>query len=84
MTANDFETCLEQSAYDFKEIIRVCTHLALENLPIIKVKTIELVDSFTNVEGPLVSQIVVDVLGDLPLIQVLEIFVLVTNAAALE
>ena len=55
---------------DFKDIIRIGTHLALENLPMIKVKTVELIDSFASTEGPLVSKILVDVLGDLPLIQV--------------
>lgn len=56
--------------FDLKHVVRVCTHIALENLPTIKVKTVELLDSFASTEGPLISQIVVDVLGDLPLIQV--------------
>lgn len=33
-------------------------------------KTVELLDGFASTEGPLISQILVDVLGDLPLIQV--------------
>lgn len=32
-------------------------------------KTVELIDMFAKAEGPLVSQILVNVLGDLPLIQ---------------
>nr|WIW72532.1 fatty acid synthase [Kerria lacca] len=60
---------INTQANNFKEIIRICAHIALENLPSIKVKTIELLDSFAHSEGPLVSDILVNVLGDLPLIQ---------------
>lgn len=51
----------------------------MENLPSIKVKTIELLDSFAHSEGPLVSDILVNVLGDLPLIQVKKIIINVLN-----
>ncbi|XP_065219793.1 fatty acid synthase isoform X2 [Planococcus citri] len=67
---------------DFKDIIRISTHLALENAPMIKVKTVELIDSFAKTEGPLVSKILVNVLGDLPLIQA-DIVVLANNEHAL-
>ena len=51
------------------ETIRLCLHLALENLQGIKVKVLEIGDVTVNPESVLVAPHVASVLGDLPLIQ---------------
>lgn len=52
------------------ETIRLCLHLALENLQGIKVKVVEIGDVTVHPESNLVAPLVTSVLGDLPLIQV--------------
>lgn len=52
------------------ETIRLCIHLALENVQGIKVKVVEIGDVTVNPESILVAPYVASVLGDLPLIQV--------------
>ncbi|XP_075218277.1 fatty acid synthase 3 [Lycorma delicatula] len=54
---------------DLSVIVRIYVHIVLENLPSVKVKTIEVLDSFCNPDGELLSKIIVVALGDLPLIQ---------------
>ncbi|CAG2054468.1 unnamed protein product [Timema podura] len=69
----------------FKEIIRVCVHIALENQLGIKVKSVELIDSETPSDAEILSPEIAFILGDLPLIQA-EINVLAppTNEKAAE
>ncbi|CAH0385876.1 unnamed protein product [Bemisia tabaci] len=59
----------DEESSDLAEVVRVAVQLALENLPSIKVKTVEMADAFMNPDVPLISTILATSLGDLPLIQ---------------
>lgn len=66
-SARSFQQC------DLKNAITIACHLALENLSSptsMKIKVAELIDHFSNPEAPLVSEILLDVFGNLPLVQV--------------
>lgn len=52
------------------EAIRLCVHLALENVQGVKVKVTEVGDETVLPESIFVSPYVASILGDLPLIQV--------------
>ncbi|KAK2585487.1 hypothetical protein KPH14_010141 [Odynerus spinipes] len=53
-----------------REILTLSTHIALENQKIIKVKTVEFIDDSENISvEKLVSPLLSEILGDLPLIQ---------------
>nr|CAD7400388.1 unnamed protein product [Timema cristinae] len=69
----------------FKDVIRLCVHIALENQLGIKVKSVELIDSETPSDAEILSPEIAFILGDLPLIQA-EINVLAppTNEKAAE
>uniref|UniRef100_A0A8D8UL46 Fatty acid synthase n=1 Tax=Cacopsylla melanoneura TaxID=428564 RepID=A0A8D8UL46_9HEMI len=54
---------------DLAETVRICAHIAFENIPNIKVKTLELLDTATPQDTTLLSPIFSTLLGDLPLIQ---------------
>ena len=55
---------------NLSSIIRLCVHIALENVPSIKVKTYELLNTEYNEETALISNVIAQSLADLPLIQV--------------
>ena len=50
--------------------IRLCVNIALENLPSLKVKTIEFLNEECNGEIPPISTFIANTLRDIPLIQV--------------
>ncbi|XP_066594557.1 fatty acid synthase [Prorops nasuta] len=52
-----------------RNIIRLATHIALENSPMTNVKTLELVDDDETKTEDLISPVLQEALGDIPLIQ---------------
>lgn len=48
----------------------MCFHLALDNILVTKVKAVEVLDNSANPDATLLAPIILQVLGDLPLIQV--------------
>jgi len=56
--------------YTLEEIVRISLHLVIENLMGIKVKTVEILNKTFNPDVQILSPIILDVLADLPLIQV--------------
>lgn len=54
---------------DRSTALRFAMHIAMESIQSIKLKTIEIVDSESRVEEGLMSPIMSEILGDLPLIQ---------------
>lgn len=50
--------------------VRMCFHLALDNILVTKVKAVEVLDNSANPDATLLAPIILQVLGDLPLIQV--------------
>lgn len=54
-----------------EEIVRVSLHLVIENLMGIKVKTVEILQKTFNPDVEIISPIIINVLADLPLIQVI-------------
>lgn len=50
--------------------MRISLHLVIENLMAIKVKTVEILNTTFNPDLKIISPIILDVLADLPLIQV--------------
>lgn len=67
---------------DRKSALRFAVHVAMESIQNIKLKTIEIVDSESREEEGLLSPIMSDILGDLPLIQA-ELQVLAPSGHAL-
>lgn len=55
---------------DLSTFVRMCFHLALENMLVAKVKAVEVLDNSANPDATLLAPIILQVLGDLPLIQV--------------
>jgi len=53
-----------------EEIVRISLHLVIENLMGIKVKTVEILNKTFNPDVQILSPIILEVLADLPLIQV--------------
>lgn len=53
-----------------EEIVRISMHLVIENIISIKVKTVEILNKTFNPDLKIISPIIIDVLADLPLIQV--------------
>lgn len=53
------------------EIVRISLHLVIENILGINVKTVEILNKTFNPDAQIISPIILNVLADLPLIQVL-------------
>lgn len=53
-----------------EDIVRICLHLVIENLMDIRVKTIEILNKNMDPDVQIISPIIIDVLADLPLMQV--------------
>lgn len=54
-----------------EEIVRISLHLVIENIMGIKVKTVEILQKTFNPDIEIISPIIINVLADLPLIQVI-------------
>jgi len=65
-----FDSLLYLQGYTLEEIVRISLHLVIENLMGIKVKTVEILNKTFNPDVQILSPIILDVLADLPLIQV--------------
>lgn len=50
--------------------MRISLHLVIENLMAIKIKTVEILNTNFNPDVQIISPIILNVLADLPLIQV--------------
>lgn len=55
---------------DLNTAIRLCIHIALENLSTLKVETVELLNQSSNEEIPPISASIANTFRDLPLVQV--------------
>lgn len=53
-----------------EEIVRISLHLVIENILGINVKTVEILNKTFNPDVKIISPIILNVLADLPLIQV--------------
>lgn len=62
-----------------EEIVRISLHLVIENILGINVKTVEILNKTFNPDVKIISPIILNVLADLPLIQVhiLKLYILV-------